>query len=67
MKLLHWRVSHFYKTTGTCNDVVALVGGSAWTRGVRHREQAPKGPLRRQVDRPTRNASIAHDTTPTNT
>ncbi len=67
MKLLHWRVSHFYKLQVPATMLSPWWEGQPGPEGVRHREQAPKGPLRRQVDRPTRIASIAHDTTPTNT
>ena len=43
----------FILLAGIYDAGAALVGGSAWTQRVRHREQAHKGPLRRQVDQPT--------------
>ena len=35
--------SLLYYPQVTCNDADALMGRSAWTRKVRHREQAPEG------------------------
>ena len=43
----------FMLLAGICDAGAALVGGSTWTQRVRHREQARKGPLRRQVNQPT--------------
>ena len=40
---LYEQVSHSYAIHGSLNDADALMGRSAWTRQVRHREQAPEG------------------------
>ena len=50
----------FMLLAGIYDAGAALVGGSTWTQRVRHREQARKGPLRRQIDQPTRGRNQRH-------